>query len=200
MSTATDPHGNPFVAVGQSVALGVLASDVQSLCEAWFNDLRVSRTLGVNWHPITTQVKGRFLDELLASSNPTFVVYELHTLRPIGLAGLDNVDTHNDTAEFSIIIGERSVWGKGLGSEAARLTLAYGFEVLGLYNIWLQVSGNNPAAVRAYEKAGFKPIGVRRRSVRIGRELVDDIYMDAVASDFVPSTLHAVLHTPEDPN
>lgn len=198
MTFRNDPNGTPFMARGERVALGVLTKDILPPCERWFNDLRVSRTLGVNWHPLTTQMKGRYIDGMLASANSAFTAYELETMQPIGLTGLDDIDQEHGTAEFSIVIGEPSAWGKGLGTEATRLMLAYSFDVLGLYNVWLQVSANNPSAIRAYEKAGFKVIGVRRRSVRIGRELLDDIYMDAVAGDFEPSSLHRVMHPPEE--
>lgn len=197
MISNTDPHGNQFCATGERVALGVLAGDILVLCERWFNDLRVSRTLGVNRHPVTTEAKRRYLDGTLASPDPSFIVYELESLRPVGLTGLDHINLEHDSAEFSLVIGEPSAWGKGFGTEATRLTLTYGFDVLGLYNIWLQVSANNPGAIRAYEKAGFKTIGLRRRSVRIGRELVDDVYMDAIAADFERSALHRLMHPPE---
>lgn len=198
MTQQTDPSGMPLFARGERVALGPISRELLPLMERWFNDLRVSRTLGVSWHPITSQIKERYLDEMLVSQEPAFVVYELETMQPVGLTGLDHIDRNHDTAEFSIVLGEPSVWGKGLGTEAARLTLEYGFDVLGIYNIWLQVSANNPGAIRAYEKAGFKRIGSRRRSVRVGRELVDDIYMDAIADDFEPSALHRIMHPPEE--
>jgi RimJ/RimL family protein N-acetyltransferase len=198
MNLETDPNGEPYFVTGEKVALGTLTGDMLPLCERWFNDLRVSRTLGVDWRPVTSQMKERHLHEMLTSSNPFFFVYVLGTAQPIGITGLDHVNHEHDTAEFSIMIGEPSAWGKGYGTEATTLTLNYAFDVLGLYNVWLQVSANNPGAVRAYEKTGFKTIGVRRRSVRIGRELVDDVYMDAVADDFEPSALHRVMHPPEE--
>ena len=198
MSRETGPSGNPYFAIGDRVALGTLTSGMLPLCERWFNDLRVARTLGVNWHPITNSITRRHIDEMLASTNSTFTVYELDTMQPVGITRLEDINFEHGTAEFSIVIGEPSVWGNGLGSEATGLTLSYAFDVLGLYNVWLQVSANNPAAVRAYEKAGFKTIGVRRRSVRIGRELFDDVYMDAIADDFEKSTQNRVLHPPEE--
>lgn len=198
MSRETDPSGSPYFAIGNRVALGTLNGGMLPLCERWFNDLRVARTLGVNWRPLTSRIKSRYIHDMLTSPNPTFTVYELDTIQPVGITGLDDINNEHGTAEFSIVIGEPSVWGEGLGAEATRLTLGYAFDVLGLYNVWLQVSANNPGAVRAYEKAGFKTIGVRRRSVRIGRELFDDVYMDAIADDFEPSTLHRVMHPPEE--
>lgn len=198
MTLGSDPYGVPLLARGERVALGVLTGDIVPLCERWFNDLRVSRTLGVTWHPLTAQIKRRYIDAMLTSSNPSFTAYELDTMQPIGMTGLDDIDHEHGTAEFSVVVGEPSAWGKGFGTEVTKLMLAYSFDVLGLYNVWLQVSVNNPGAIRAYEKAGFKAIGVRRRSVRIGRELLDDVYMDAAADDFEPSALHCVLHPPEE--
>ena len=198
MSQGNDPDGVPFIARGERVALGSMSRDLLPRAECWFNDLRVARTLGVSWHPISSRAKMRHLDELLSSSDPSFAVYELATMQPVGMTALDDINPEHGTAEFSIVLGEPSVWGRGLGTEAARLTLEYGFDVLGLHNIWLQVSANNPGAVRAYEKAGFKLIGMRRRSVKAGRELVDDIYMDVVVSDLRPSILATVLSPPEE--
>jgi diamine N-acetyltransferase len=193
-----DATGQPFIITGTHVALGVPYRDLLPLCERWFNDLETSRTLGVNWHPITTKVKGRYLDQMLVSDQPPFVVHDLDTLTPVGLCGLDDINHVDSTAEFSIVIGDRGFQGKGIGTEATRLTLQYAFDVLGLYNIWLQVSANNPAAIRVYEKAGFKHIGIRRKSVRVGREYLDDVYMDAIADDFEPSELALLLHPPEE--
>lgn len=198
MTGNVDATGLPFVIVGERVVLGVPYQELLPLCERWFNNFETSRTLGVNWHPITTRMKGRYLDSMLTSEEPTFVIHERETRAPVGLCGLDAINVEDGTAEFSIVIGDRSFQGRGLGTEAARLTLEYAFDVLGLHNVWLQVSANNPAAIRAYEKAGFRHIGLRRQSVRVGRAYIDDVYMDAIASDFEPSALARLLHPPEE--
>jgi diamine N-acetyltransferase len=198
MDQPVDVAGAPFIIFGERVALGVPYRELVPLCERWFNDLETTRTLGVNWHPIPSRAKGRYLDRILASEEPTFVIYERESRTPVGMCGLDDVNHEDGTAEFSIVIGDRGFHGRGLGTEATRLTLEYAFDVLGLHNVWLQVSANNPGAIRAYEKAGFRRIGIRRESVRIGRAYLDDVYMDAVATDFQPSALARLLHPPEE--
>jgi RimJ/RimL family protein N-acetyltransferase len=107
------------------------------------------------------------------------------------------VDRHHGTADFALVIGEPDAWGRGYGTEATRLTLAYAFDVLGLYNVYLVVYANNARGIRAYERAGFKRIGVRRGAHKLGRRRYDEIHMDAVADDFPPSHLHALLHPDE---
>jgi len=108
-----------------------------------------------------------------------FTVYDLTDLTPVGNTLLVRIDHHQGTAEFGILIGERR--GQGLGTEATRLTLDWGFTVLGLHNILLTTFSLNTAALRAYEKAGFREIGRRRGAVVTLGHRFDHILMDAVA-------------------
>jgi RimJ/RimL family protein N-acetyltransferase len=193
-----DQFGVPYIASNTRIHLGVPDRAILPLCERWFNDFQTSRTLGVNWHPLTTEIKGRYLDEILTANDPTFIIYERESETPVGLSGLSDINQADGTAEFSILIGEKSFWGKGFGTDATLLTLQYAFDVLGLYNVWLQVTSNNPGGIRAYEKAGFRRIGVRRTSVRVGRQVIDDVYMDAIADDFEPSAFATLMHPPEE--
>jgi diamine N-acetyltransferase len=47
----------------------------------------------------------------------------------------------------------------------------------------------NIGAIRAYEKAGFRHVGVRRGGVVALGERCDEIYMDAVPADLQGSVL-----------
>jgi RimJ/RimL family protein N-acetyltransferase len=50
-------------------------------------------------------------------------------------------------------------WGRGLVTEIAQATLAYGFAELGLHRIHAFVFEGNAASGRVLEKCGFKPVG-----------------------------------------
>ncbi|WP_329338997.1 GNAT family N-acetyltransferase [Streptomyces sp. NBC_00663] len=70
---------------------------------------------------------------------------------------------------FRTLLGPRGR-DRGLGTEATRLIVGYGFEELGLHRVQLEVYGHNARALRAYEKAGFVREGVRREAdLRDGR-------------------------------
>ncbi|MBI3271659.1 MAG: GNAT family N-acetyltransferase [Planctomycetes bacterium] len=81
---------------------------------------------------------------------------------PIGSCGLHQIHPANRKALFGILIGEKAYWNQGYGTEAVRLISEYGFNTLNLHRLELTVYENNPRAVRAYEKAGFKLEGRRR--------------------------------------
>jgi RimJ/RimL family protein N-acetyltransferase len=184
---------------GERVGFGPLTRELAAAHQRWFNDLRVTRTLSWPYRPLTREAAATFLDAAFPfqGDDVSFAIYELATLRPVGAVSLNHVDRHHGTADFALVIGEPDAWGRGYGTEATRLTLAYAFDVLGLYNVHLVVYANNSRGIRAYERAGFKRIGVRRGAHKLGRRRYDEIHMDAVADDFPPSHLHALLHPDE---
>jgi hypothetical protein len=55
----------------------------------------------------------------------------------------------------------------------------------------------NPAGIRAYEKAGFKEFGRRRKCRMMGGQLWDEIYMDCLSSEF-ESTVLKRIYAPHD--
>ena len=52
--------------------------------------------------------------------------------------------------------------GRGLGTHAIRLLATHLIEDRGHHRITIDPAAHNAQAIRAYEKAGFKPVGVMR--------------------------------------
>jgi len=76
--------------------------------------------------------------------------------RLLGVCALDAPTDVGHQAELGIFIGEPADWGKGYGTEATRLLVEHGFRALGLERIRLEVFEDHAAAIRAYERAGFR--------------------------------------------
>jgi RimJ/RimL family protein N-acetyltransferase len=194
-----DDYERPLLSIeGELVALGPLRRELLPLYQRWINDLGTTRTLDLSPQPMTLEKEQDWYDQNSRAENSVpFTIYERETLRPIGNTGLDGVDHRNRTATFGIVIGEPDCRGKGYGTETARLMLDFAFTALGLYNVMLMVFEFNPAGIKAYEKAGFKEIGRRRKSRMMGGKLWDDIYMDCLSSEFQSPVLRRV-YAPED--
>jgi diamine N-acetyltransferase len=183
-----------YVLEGERVALGPLRKDLADRYRRWIHDLEVRTgilTVGV----YALEAEEAWVEEAIAKgagAQPemaNFTVYDLSDGAPVGTAGLVTIDWRLSRATFGISIGERR--GTGLGTEATRLILDWAFNMLGLHNVMLTVLPTNTAAIRTYEKAGFKRIGLRRDSLPVLGRRGDEVLMDAVASEFDSPVLAA---------
>jgi diamine N-acetyltransferase len=181
-----------FIVVSEKVALGPLRRDLVADYARWMNALDVRR--GLDYLGVTTpQSQEKWVDENIESSAAwaprgiEFTVYDRADSAPVGTTGLLAISHVHGSAEFAIAIGERR--GQGLGTEATRLVLDYAFHVLHLRNVWLETLEWNVAGLKAYERAGFRRIGVRRGAAMSRGQATDLVIMDAVPQDFGASVL-----------
>jgi len=75
-----------------------------------------------------------------------------HEGRMVGMADLDGVAA--EIAELGYWL-ERGSWGQGLAVEAAAALLRFGFEQLGLAQLYAGHAEDNPASGRVLERLGF---------------------------------------------
>jgi len=188
---ATQPPKRIVNITGKLVGLGPFVREDLALYYRWINDFEVTRYYLDTPRPQTLEERAAWYERMSAGNlnDIDFAIYELATLRPIGRVGLEDISYQHRRASFGILIGEKDCWGKGYGTEATRLTLDYGFRLLGLHNIMLSVSSANTPAIRAYTRAGFHVIGARRECRREGNSLLDNIFMDCLATEFDRSGL-----------
>ena len=95
------------------------------------------------------------------------------------IGSLQLVDIHplNQTAELIVRIGSREQRGKGFGTEALKLAVAFAFADLNLQRVWLRVFADNARAIASYKKVGFTEEGTMRRASWIKGAWVDEVVM-----------------------
>jgi aminoglycoside 6'-N-acetyltransferase len=76
--------------------------------------------------------------------------------------------------------------GEGFGSEAVRVLARYLIEERAHHRLTIDPAADNSAAIRAYEKVGFRPVGVMR-SYELGPDGTwhDGLLMELLASEFI---------------
>jgi aminoglycoside 6'-N-acetyltransferase len=76
--------------------------------------------------------------------------------------------------------------GQGLGTEAVRVLARYLIEERGHHRLTIDPAAENRAAIRAYEKVGFRPVGVMR-SYEQGPDGMfhDGLLMELLAEELV---------------
>ncbi|HWI22003.1 MAG TPA: GNAT family protein [Baekduia sp.] len=71
--------------------------------------------------------------------------------------------------------------GQGYGTEALKLVIEFLIEQRGHHRITIDPAADNTAAIRSYEKAGFRPIGRMEKYWRDG----DGVWRDSVFMELV---------------
>jgi len=87
------------------------------------------------------------------------------------------------TATLFVGIGERDLWRKGYGTEAARLICEYGFFFRSLHNIKVEINGYNQSAIRLYERLGFRLVGRVRGALVLNGVRYDQLVMDLLRTE-----------------
>jgi diamine N-acetyltransferase len=192
---------SPIVSMSaEKVALGPITDELLPLVVRWRSDFEVTRTLAGRWR-LTGLAAVESWFEVCRANEHAFMLYERETMRIIGFSSLMDVDHLMRTAEsalvigeaeFALVIGEKDCWGKGYGTEAARLMLDYAFTWVQLHSVKLRVFGHNERGLRAYTRAGFRLIGRWREAYRLGDRVYDVLLMDCLATEFQSPLLQSL--------
>ncbi len=153
---------NPYL-IGKTIYLRPLEREDAPLLVPWINDPDVTRTLEF-YLPMNLRAEEAFIERLYPNPEELalgIVVKEGDQL--IGVTGLRQIDTRSRHASFGIVIGEKSQWNQGYGTEATLLIVEHAFMTLNLNRVYLHVYAYNERGIRSYEKAGFKREGVLRQ-------------------------------------
>jgi len=82
--------------------------------------------------------------------------------RPLGLIDIYDFDFLNKRAGIGIIIKDAKNRNKGFGLEALRLLVKYSFEKLYLHQLYCNISEDNKASIKLFEKVGFVQVGLKK--------------------------------------
>ena len=171
---------------GEKIALrGLLRADLEHV-RRWWDNAEATQYMETGSRPTTEASLEAFFK--IATDTPNAVVFtvvERATQKPIGTSGLYEIFWPGRRAEFRVLIGEPSVFDKGYGTEATRLTVDYAFIRLNMEVVHLGVNSDNVRAVRAYEKAGFVREGVRRKFVYARGAYHDAVVMSIVREEYL---------------
>lgn len=153
----------------------------------WVNDPEV--TLGLSLYlPMSNADEEKWFERAQAGdANEKPLAIEIKDgdgWKLIGSCGLFGIEWVNRSAELGILIGDKSIWNKGYGTEAMGLLLRHGFGTLNLNRQFLRVHATNVRAIRAYVKAGFVEEGRLREAVFKNGRYDDIIIMSVLRSEW----------------
>ncbi len=102
----------------------------------------------------------------------------------VGQVTYNEIDTRNKKVELDIIIGDKEYLGKGYGTDALKTLIRYLFNNFDINKIWIEARANNPRAINAYKRAGFKKEGLLRQEDYFRKKFVDCLRFGILKKEF----------------
>ena len=164
---------------GEKVYLSPINLDDYETYVKWLNNPRITQFLSTNDSLITLSNEKELLEKI-ANEEFTYAIIRKEDDTLLGNVGLLRIDYKDGKASLGIFIGEEDNLSKGYGSEAIKLILDFVFKEIRLHSVDLTVFGNNPRAIKAYTKCGFKEFGRRHDAIFHNGEYIDLIYMEII--------------------
>ncbi len=148
----------------------------------WLNDPSIHKFLQTRKHLTLSEEKKWIKSAIKSKSHKNFAIETLNGTH-IGSTSLE-VNFDHSRAVFGIFIGEKKYWNQGLGSEAAKLIIDYGFKELKLHRIELGVLEYNPRAIKVYKRLGFKDEGIKRDFIKFKGNYYNDYHMSILDKEW----------------
>ncbi len=155
------------VIVGERVRLAPPTPDMLETFCRWFTDTDVTRFLD-NIFPFTLDSEKEWFANVAKNDRVVFwavFATDGDEEQLIGTTGIHNIQPIHRSAMSGNLIGEKSEWGKGYGTEVVRLRTRFAFEELNLNKISTLVYLPNIGSRRVLEKAGYQTVGIAREQI-----------------------------------
>jgi len=143
---------------------------------SWLNDPEVTKYLETGGNYTMDMLK----DYLIEIEQKEILFWGIHikeSLIHIGNIKIDPINLRHNVAEYGIMMGRKSEWGKGYAKEASQTIIDYCFKKLGIRKISLGVVANNLTAYNLYKKLGFETEGILKKDGIYGGTYCDGIRM-----------------------
>lgn len=127
----------------------------------WLNDPQVTEWLLIGDFPLGRCAEREWLQKM-EQGTETDIAFAIETLEGehIGTSGIHRIDHRHGGATTGSFIGEKSAWGHGYGTDAARVRAQFCFEVLGLRMLRSSYLDGNERSARMQASLGSEKIGV----------------------------------------
>lgn len=147
----------------------------------WMKDKRVTDFLEERKDNTTFEGLRKYVKSVINDKNNYFFgIFFKENNKHIGNVKIGGVHKVHKYADIGILIGDKKVWGKGLGTEAIELTTKYAFEVLHLHKLFAGINELNISSYRAFIKAGYKDAGRFKSHLYYKGKFVDGILVEKI--------------------
>ena len=168
---------------GKLVRLRPPRPDDAPVMITWFEDMEVTRFL-LRRHPPGIEEEKEWLEKVARDPNEILWAVEREG-RAIGVTGINQIDWKNGCGTTGTLIGDKAVWGKGIGREVMQLRARYAFNQLPLRKLKSGYLDGNEASARAQAAAGYREVGRYRADMFFDGRWLDHVITEVLREDWI---------------
>lgn len=163
---------------GKLVRLRPPNVDDAAVMVTWFEDMEVTRFLNRR-HPPSVDEEKEWLEKM--ARDPDQVVWSVEQKGVlVGSTGIHAISWKDGYGTTGTMIGDKTAWGKGLGSELMQLRTRYAFTQLPLRKLKSAYFDGNEASAKAQAAAGYHEAGRYRGDAFIDGRWVDHVLTEVL--------------------
>jgi RimJ/RimL family protein N-acetyltransferase len=178
---------------GKMVRLRALEPTDAERAFQWINDREVTQFLMARY-PWSLAAERDFVTEAakrMEFGDARFAIETKDEGVHIGMCGLHRARPEDRNAELGIMIGDKSYWNGGYGTDTMLTLVRFAFEQMNLHKVALGVFDFNERAQKVYRRCGFVEEGRLREDVFQDGRYVDQVRMSVLRREF--EALHGAV-------
>ena len=187
---------NAFLVADRIYLAELGLEDITEIMMSWYNDPEACTGNGQHIFPKPRQDPNTnpglvdYVNSVSINSLPKskhdyfFTIKDKLNDQHVGNITLQSIDWVARNAEITIMIGEKNYRGKGIGEEAWRLIMDYGFNTLNLNRLQCGTFSNNISMQKIAAKCGMKEEGRRPQAAYKNGKYLDVLLYGILKKDY----------------
>lgn len=156
-------------------------ADISSDYLSWLNDPEVNAFSRRRYFQ-SDKASAQAFFQSLSPKEGLFAICRKSDGKHVGNIQFGPIDDISSIAEIRILVGDRSVWGTGVGTDSIGTLMKFLFDELKIRRV--EANSCNPAFIRCVEKLGWVKEGTLRQRFRAGDKYLDYEYWSILIDEY----------------
>jgi len=163
----------------------LLETDADGPYLHWLNDATVCQGNSHHVYPYSKKQALEYIQYAANTDKELILAIVLKARdRHIGNVALERIHPIYRSAQFAILLGDKSQWSKGYGLEAGQLLIRHGFSALNLNRIECATFETNMAMRKLAVALGMREEGVRKQAAYKDGRYLDIVEFGLLREEF----------------
>ena len=159
------------------IALRPLEPEDIDILYKWENDMSIWEVSNTKT-PFSKHVLAQYLIEAardIYETKQLRLIIQNEKLEAVGAVDLFDFEPYHLRAGVGVLIHNAADKNKGYASDALKALSNYAFEILGLKQLYANITADNLISIKLFEKSGFEKVGIKKDWIKTPSAWKDEI-------------------------